>query len=69
MELGDLSVVSNATLRSQSQRVETLAGSTYRLHPVQVAGADSTVEGASYERKSGTFAVPARSVAVFIRHL
>ncbi|MFG2724932.1 pullulanase-type alpha-1,6-glucosidase [Streptomyces canus] len=68
MELGDLVVVFNATPQAQSQRVEALAGSTYQLHPVQVAGADSTVNGASYERKSGTFAVPARTVAVFIRH-
>ncbi|MEU9322909.1 pullulanase-type alpha-1,6-glucosidase [Streptomyces canus] len=68
MELGDLVVVFNATPKAQSQRVEALAGSTYQLHPVQVAGADSTVKGASYERKSGTFAVPARTVAVFIRH-
>ncbi|WP_406176110.1 pullulanase-type alpha-1,6-glucosidase [Streptomyces canus] len=68
MELGDLVVVFNATPRTQSQRVEALAGSTYQLHPVQVAGADSTVKGASYERKSGTFAAPGRTVAVFIRH-
>ncbi|WP_329241870.1 pullulanase-type alpha-1,6-glucosidase [Streptomyces canus] len=68
MELGDLVVVFNATPKTQSQRVEALAGSTYQLHPVQVAGADSTVKGASYERKSGTFAAPGRTVAVFIRH-
>ncbi|MFJ9152698.1 pullulanase-type alpha-1,6-glucosidase [Streptomyces sp. NPDC102270] len=68
MELGDLVVVFNATPKAQSQRVGTLAGSTYRLHPVQVAGADSTVKEASYEKESGTFAVPARTVTVFLRH-
>ncbi|MFI6434056.1 pullulanase-type alpha-1,6-glucosidase [Streptomyces sp. NPDC050759] len=68
MELGDLVVVFNATPTAQSQRIAALAGSTYQLHPVQVAGADSTVKGASYEPKSGTFAVPARTVAVFLRH-
>ncbi|WP_406156647.1 pullulanase-type alpha-1,6-glucosidase [Streptomyces canus] len=68
MELGDLVVVFNATPKARSQRVEALAGSTYQLHPLQVEGADPTVKGASYERKSGTFAVPARTVAVFIRH-
>lgn len=68
MELGDLVVVFNATPEAQSQRVEALAGSTYQLHPAQLAGADPTVKGASYERKSGTFAVPGRTVAVFIRH-
>jgi pullulanase-type alpha-1,6-glucosidase len=68
MELGDLVVVFNATPKAQDQRVDSLAGSTYRLHPVQAAGADSTVKRASYERDSGTFAVPARTVAVFVRH-
>ncbi|MET7731567.1 pullulanase-type alpha-1,6-glucosidase [Streptomyces sp. NPDC005402] len=68
MELGDLVVVFNATPKAQSQRVDALAGSTYRLHPVQEAGADSTVKEASYDKKSGTFAVPARTVAVFVRH-
>ncbi|MDH6570839.1 pullulanase-type alpha-1,6-glucosidase [Streptomyces sp. SAI-117] len=68
MELGDLVVVFNATPKAQDQRVAALAGSAYRLHPVQAAGADSTVKEASYDKGSGTFAVPARTVAVFIRH-
>ncbi|MGK3939051.1 pullulanase-type alpha-1,6-glucosidase [Streptomyces caeruleatus] len=68
MELDDLVVVFNATPKARTQQVTDLAGSTYRLHPVQAAGADSTVRGASYEKASGTFAVPARTVAVFIRH-
>ncbi|MFJ4937305.1 pullulanase-type alpha-1,6-glucosidase [Streptomyces pseudovenezuelae] len=68
MELGDLVVVFNATPKAQSQRVDALAGSDYRLHPVQQAGADSTVKAATYEKESGTFAVPARTVAVFLRH-
>jgi len=68
MELGDLVVVFNATPTAQSQRVDTLAGSTYRLHPVQQAGADPIVKEASYAKGSGTFAVPGRTVAVFLRH-
>ncbi|MGC0403885.1 pullulanase-type alpha-1,6-glucosidase [Streptomyces sp. SAI-126] len=68
MELGDLVVVLNATPKAQNQRVDALAGTTYRLHPVQAAGADSTVKAASYAKGTGTFAVPARTVAVFIRH-
>ncbi|GLP68735.1 1,4-alpha-glucan branching enzyme [Streptomyces sp. TUS-ST3] len=68
MELGDLVVVLNATPKAQNQRVDALAGTTYRLHPVQAAGADSTVKAASYAKESGTFAVPARTVAVFMRH-
>jgi pullulanase/glycogen debranching enzyme len=68
MELGDLVVVLNATPKAQNQRVDALAGTTYRLHPVQAAGADSTVKAASYAKETGTFAVPARTVAVFMRH-
>ncbi|WUS01710.1 pullulanase-type alpha-1,6-glucosidase [Streptomyces sp. NBC_01261] len=67
MELGDLVVVFNATPAEQDQRVEALAGTGYRLHPVQAAGADATVKSASYTKVSGTFAVPGRTVAVFTR--
>ncbi|MFC8364102.1 pullulanase-type alpha-1,6-glucosidase [Streptomyces griseorubiginosus] len=68
MELGDLVIVFNATPKEQDQRVRALAGSPYQLHPVQRAGADPTVKQASYDKESGTFAVPERTVAVFQRH-
>ncbi|MFI7497382.1 pullulanase-type alpha-1,6-glucosidase [Streptomyces sp. NPDC049687] len=67
MELGDLVVVFNATPAEQKQRIVSLAGKGYRLHPVQASGADSTVKSSSYARESGTFAVPGRTVAVFSR--
>ncbi|KUO13189.1 pullulanase-type alpha-1,6-glucosidase [Streptomyces sp. DSM 15324] len=67
MELGDLVVVFNATPDEQRQRIVSLAGRGYRLHPVQASGADSTVKASSYVRESGTFAVPGRTVAVFSR--
>lgn len=67
MELGDLVVVFNATPSAQEQKVEALAGTGYRLHPVQAAGADGTVKSASYAKVSGTFVVPGRTVAVFTR--
>ncbi|MGW4907607.1 pullulanase-type alpha-1,6-glucosidase [Streptomyces sp. NPDC004270] len=67
MELGDLVVVFNATPERQEQRVGALAGTGYRLHPVQAAGADSVVKSASYDREAGTFIVPGRTVAVFSR--
>jgi pullulanase-type alpha-1,6-glucosidase len=67
MRLGDLVVVFNATPQRQEQRVAALAGTGYRLHPVQAAGADSTVKSSSYAAESGTFAVPGRTVAVFTR--
>ncbi|MER5465292.1 pullulanase-type alpha-1,6-glucosidase [Streptomyces sp. NPDC002668] len=67
MRAGDLVVVFNATPERQTQRVTALAGKAYALHPVQLAGADSITKSASYEGSSGTFTVPARSVAVFSR--
>ncbi|MFJ7154612.1 pullulanase-type alpha-1,6-glucosidase [Streptomyces sp. NPDC101118] len=63
MKLGDLVVVFNATPAEQRQTLGT--GGTYRLHPVQAAGTDPVVKGAAYA--SGTFTVPARTVAVFKR--
>ncbi|MGV9338116.1 pullulanase-type alpha-1,6-glucosidase [Streptomyces sp. NPDC003688] len=67
MRLGDLVVVFNATPERQEQKVTALAGTRYRLHPVQASGADRVVKSASYQAGSGTFSVPARTVAVFTR--
>ncbi|MER6027860.1 pullulanase-type alpha-1,6-glucosidase [Streptomyces sp. NPDC001851] len=67
MELGDLVVVFNATPRQQEQTVGSLAGTPYRLHPVQAAGADPVVKTSAYAAGTGTFTVPARTVAVFTR--
>ncbi|MDR3084555.1 MAG: pullulanase-type alpha-1,6-glucosidase, partial [Streptomyces sp.] len=65
MKLDDLVVVFNATPERQQQRVPALAGAQYRLHPVQAAGADPVVKTSSYAAATGTFTVPARTVAVF----
>ncbi|UXY27175.1 pullulanase-type alpha-1,6-glucosidase [Streptomyces sp. HUAS TT20] len=67
MELGDLVVVFNATPEKQEQRIGALAGTSYRLHPVQAEGTDTVVKTSSYAAGSGTFTVPARTVAVFTR--
>jgi pullulanase-type alpha-1,6-glucosidase len=67
MALGDLVVVLNATPRQQEQRIGSLAGTRFALHPVQAAGADPVVKTSSYAAGSGTFTVPARTVAVFTR--
>ncbi|MFD9245607.1 pullulanase-type alpha-1,6-glucosidase [Streptomyces sp. NPDC059556] len=65
MRLGDLVVVLNASPRQQTQRIPGLAGTPYALHPVQANGSDSVVKTSSYAPGSGTFTVPARTVAVF----
>ncbi|MEU4355835.1 pullulanase-type alpha-1,6-glucosidase [Streptomyces virginiae] len=67
MTLGDLVVVFNATPTAQPQRVTALAGTGYRLHPVQAAGSDATVKQSAYDARTGEFTVPARTVAVFTR--
>ncbi|MEV6290986.1 pullulanase-type alpha-1,6-glucosidase [Streptomyces sp. NPDC051896] len=67
MKLGDLVVVFNATPERQEQKIDGLAGTSYRLHPVQASGADPVVKTSSYAASSGTFSVPARTVAVFAR--
>ncbi|MFB7530380.1 pullulanase-type alpha-1,6-glucosidase [Streptomyces sp. NPDC056178] len=65
MRLGRLVVVLNAAPGTETQRIADLAGKRYTLHPVQAAGADPTVKKSSYERSSGSFTVPGRTVAVF----
>ncbi|MGW6576126.1 pullulanase-type alpha-1,6-glucosidase [Streptomyces sp. NPDC054945] len=67
MTLGDLVVVFNAAPTAQAQRVPALAGTAYRLHPVQAAGSDATVKRSTYDAKTGEFTVPARTVSVFTR--
>ncbi|MCX5587134.1 pullulanase-type alpha-1,6-glucosidase [Streptomyces erythrochromogenes] len=67
MTLGDLVVVFNATPTAQPQRVTALAGTAYRLHPVQAAGSDATVKQSAYDVTTGEFTVPARTVSVFTR--
>ncbi|MFF9347541.1 pullulanase-type alpha-1,6-glucosidase [Streptomyces sp. NPDC014734] len=65
MRLGRLVVVLNAGPGTASQTVADLAGKRYTLHPVQAAGADNTVKKSIYEKSSGRFTVPGRTVAVF----
>lgn len=67
MRLGDLVVVFNATPERQEQRIGDLVGTRYKLHPAQASGADPVVKTSAYAAGSGTFSVPARTVAVFTR--
>jgi pullulanase-type alpha-1,6-glucosidase len=59
-------VVFNASDTPTSQTVAALAGRRYALHPVQARGGDPTVRRATYRAATGTFTVPARTVAVFV---
>jgi pullulanase-type alpha-1,6-glucosidase len=59
-------VVFNASPEATSQSVGAVVGRRYALHPVQARGGDPVVRGSSYAAASGTFTVPARTVAVFV---
>jgi hypothetical protein len=62
-----VTVVFNATPRAATQRVAGLRGADVTLHPVLRTSADPVLRTASFDRSSGTFTVPARSVAVFVQ--
>ncbi|MDJ1137419.1 pullulanase-type alpha-1,6-glucosidase [Streptomyces iconiensis] len=62
--LDDLVLVLNASPRAVSQRVGELAGERYAVHPLH---RDPVTRRAGYDAKTGTFTVPARTVAVFRR--
>ena len=58
-------VVFNASGESVTTAVDGLAGRVFKLHEAQANGSDETVKGASFDAKTGSVTVPARTVAVF----
>ncbi|MEV5766526.1 pullulanase-type alpha-1,6-glucosidase [Micromonospora sp. NPDC052213] len=62
-----VTVVFNATPEAATQQLTGLRGADVALHPVLRTSADEAVRTASFDRASGTFTVPARSVAVFVQ--
>ena len=63
-----LVVVFNASPAATTQTVPASRGQRFALHPVQATGSDATVKTSAHDRRAGTFTVPARTVAVFVRH-
>jgi pullulanase/glycogen debranching enzyme len=61
-----VTVVFNATPSTQTQTLASLAGTRQSLHPVQADGSDPVVKSASFDPATGTFHIPAESVAVFV---
>ncbi len=59
-------VVVNARNDALTFTDEAFAGMALELHPVQVNSADTVVRGSAFDSDSGTFTVPARTVAVFV---
>ncbi|MEV4756253.1 pullulanase-type alpha-1,6-glucosidase [Micromonospora sp. NPDC049559] len=62
-----VTVVFNATPATARQTVPGLRGARAEPHPVPRTSADPALRAASFEPGSGTFSVPARSVAVFVQ--
>ncbi|MEY9963576.1 pullulanase-type alpha-1,6-glucosidase [Streptacidiphilus sp. MAP12-16] len=62
-----LTVVFNATPTTQQQTLTSLLGTTQRLHPAQATGADPVVKQSAFDPATGTFTIPARTVAVFVQ--
>jgi pullulanase/glycogen debranching enzyme len=62
-----LVVVFNATGSATTQSVPGAAGASYALHAAQAGGGDAVVKSSSFASGAGSFTVPARTVAVFVR--
>ena len=65
-QLTGLVIVFNATPNPTSQTVTAVTGQHYILDPIQASSSDPVVRTASFNATTGTFTVPARTVAVFI---
>ena len=64
-DLSGLVVVFNAADEAVTQAVAGTTGTAYSLHPVQASGIDPVVRTATHNPATGSFTVPARTVAVF----
>ncbi|WP_019868778.1 pullulanase-type alpha-1,6-glucosidase [Salinispora oceanensis] len=62
-----VTVVFNATPQAATQQLTDLRGADVALHPVLRTSADEVLRTPSFASDSGTFTVPARSVAVFVQ--
>jgi pullulanase-type alpha-1,6-glucosidase len=61
-----IAVLFNATDEPQSVVAPSLAGFGFALHEVQRASSDPVIAAAAFDAGSATFAVPARTTAVFV---
>ena len=62
-----ITVVFNATPSAARQTVPAARGATMVLHPVLAGSADAVVRSSAYDKATGTFVVPPRTVAVFVQ--
>lgn len=65
-EVEQIVVLFNANDEAQSFTEASLIGKQLRLHHEQATSSDPIVRGASYNKATGTFTIPARTTAVFV---
>src|SRR5690606_13510806 len=61
-----VTVIFNATPREVTQTLPALRGQHVALHPELARSADPVARQARFDPATGTFTVPARTVAVFV---
>jgi pullulanase len=61
-------VVFNVDKVGKTIAIPELKGRKLQLHRIQKNGSDDVVKGSGFEQGSGTFAIPARTAAVFVQH-
>jgi hypothetical protein len=61
-------VVFNVDKAAKSIALPELKGRKLQLHRIQRNGSDDVVKAASFDAGSGTFAIPARTAAVFVQN-
>jgi len=60
--------VFNVDKVAQTLAIPELKGRKLQLHRIQRNGSDDVVKASSFDGASGTFAIPARTAAVFVQH-
>ena len=66
-QYAEIVVLFNATPEEQSFAGEAWSGTAFELHPILAGSADPLVREARFDAGAGTFTVPARTTAVFVR--
>ena len=66
-QYAEIVVLFNATPEEQSFATEAWSGMAFELHPILAGSADPLVQEAQFDAGRGTFTVPARTTAVFVR--
>ncbi|BFI23877.1 pullulanase [Marchantia polymorpha subsp. ruderalis] len=59
-------VIFNARPTQVKTEVQTFKARSLSLHPIQAASQDEIVRTSTFDSKSGTFSIPARTTAVFV---